>query len=98
VAGHRANTSTAVLELLSHAHAETGKGDDGVVSGKEARRILSRIARKGNNNERVKALEALSRLEQEAEARRLASNAEGDGTDSHAISCICAATHLWFHH
>jgi len=56
------------------------------------------IARKGNNNERVKALEALSRLEQEAEARRLASNAEGDGTDSHAISCICAATHLWFHH
>jgi hypothetical protein len=63
VAGHRASKSTAVTELLSYARAETGKGDDGIVSGSEARRILSRIARKGNNNERVKALEALAKLE-----------------------------------
>jgi len=62
--GSRAAKTTAVCELLAYAHAETGKGDDGIVSGKEAKRILSRISRKGNNNERIKALEALSRLDQ----------------------------------
>jgi hypothetical protein len=61
--GSRAYKTTAVAELLSYAVAETGKGDSGIVDGKEARRILSRIARKGNNNERVKALEALARLD-----------------------------------
>jgi hypothetical protein len=68
VAGHRASKSTAVCELLSYAHAQTGKGDDGIVSGQEARRILSRIARKGNNNERIKALEALARIDQAEQA------------------------------
>jgi hypothetical protein len=62
--GSRAAKTTAVCERLAYAHAETGKGDDGIVSGKEAKRILSRISRKGNNNERIKALEALSRLDQ----------------------------------
>jgi hypothetical protein len=67
--GSRAYKTTAVAELLAFAHAETGKGDSGVVDGKEARRILSRIARKGNNNERVKALEALARLDTQEHER-----------------------------
>jgi hypothetical protein len=77
VAGHRASKSTAVLELLSYARAETGRGDDGIVSGKEARRILSRIARKGSNTERVKALESLSRLAEEEKRRGEAPEDDG---------------------
>jgi hypothetical protein len=73
--GSRAYKTTAVAELLAYAHAETGKGDSGVVDGKEARRILSRIARKGNNKERVKALEALARLDA-ANHERLSSQPE----------------------
>src|SRR5262249_24194013 len=38
----RANKNTAVQELLAYAHAETGHGIDGLVTGKEVKRILSR--------------------------------------------------------
>ena len=61
--GSRADKTTAVSELLAYAHAETGKGSDGLVDGQEARRILSRIARRGNNNERIKSLEALAKID-----------------------------------
>src|SRR5262249_62279404 len=63
--GSRANKSTAVQELLAYAHAETGSGNDGLVNGKEARRILSRIARTGDNTARIKACESLARIERE---------------------------------
>src|SRR6516164_8584861 len=39
-AAHRAAKSTSVNELAAYAKAETGTGDDGVVSAKESRRIL----------------------------------------------------------
>ena len=55
-AGSRALKSTSVQELLAYAFAETGTGDDGVIKGPEARRILSRIGRTGDNSARIKAL------------------------------------------
>jgi len=63
-AGSRADRSAAVQELLAYAYAETGVGSDGVVKTGEAKRILSRIARKGDNNARIKALESLAKIEQ----------------------------------
>jgi hypothetical protein len=67
-AGSRAAKSTAVLELLAYAFAETGTGDDGVVKGGEAKRILSRIARTGDNTARIKSLESLAKLERDERA------------------------------
>lgn len=69
-AGSRALKSTSVQELLAYAFAETGTGDDGVIKGPEARRILSRIGRTGDNSARIKALELLSKLDREEQANR----------------------------
>jgi hypothetical protein len=85
--GSRAAKTTAVAELLAYAHAETGKGDSGLVDGLEARRILSRIARRGNNNERIKSLEALARIDV-AEA---AANAGPEETLEEKLVALIAA-------
>lgn len=69
-AGSRALKSTSVQELLAYAFAETGTGDDGVIKGPEARRILSRIGRTGDNSARIKALESLSKLDRDERANR----------------------------
>jgi hypothetical protein len=66
--GHKAAKSTSVGELLSYAKAETGTGDDGLVSPKEARRILSRIARRGDHRARIAALDALAKLDRDEAA------------------------------
>jgi hypothetical protein len=87
--GSRADKTTAVSELLAFAHAETGKGNDGLVDGKEARRILSRIARRGNNNERIKSLEALARIDAaEAAIPKPETSLEGD-----LAAVICLVPH-----
>jgi hypothetical protein len=67
-AGSRAAKSTAVQELLAYAFAETGTGDDGLVKDGEAKRILSRIARTGDNTARIKSLESLAKLERDERA------------------------------
>jgi hypothetical protein len=79
-AGSRAAKSTAVLNLLAMAAAETGDGDDGVVSRDEARRILSRLARGSDPNVRIKALESLNKIEVDAERAR-ASKSYGSAED-----------------
>jgi hypothetical protein len=66
--GHKAAKSTSVNELLAYAKAETGTGDDGMVSPKEARRILSRIARRGDHRARIAALESLAKLDRDEAA------------------------------
>jgi hypothetical protein len=63
-----------VGELLSYARAETGTGDDGLVGPKEARRILSRIARRGDHRARIAALESLAKLDKDEAAAK----AQGD--------------------
>jgi hypothetical protein len=63
-AGSRADKSTAVKELLAFAYLETGIGPDGTVKAAESKRIVSRIARTGNNSERLKACEFLDKAEQ----------------------------------
>src|SRR5262249_17822904 len=65
-AGHRAAKSTAVMNLLALAKAESGEGPDGVVTGAEAKRILSRLARGSDPAIRIKALESLARMDREA--------------------------------
>jgi len=80
-AGHRAAKSTAVLNMLSLARAQTGEGPDGVVTGAEAKRILSRLARGSDPNVRIKALESLARMdrdEREASAEKGLSHDEAD--------------------
>jgi len=83
-AGHKASKSTSVGELLSYARAETGTGDDGMVSPKEARRILSRIARRGDHRARIAALDALARLDRE----EAAANAQPEATLEEQIADI----------
>jgi hypothetical protein len=67
-AGSRAAKSTAVLNLMALAVAESGGGDDGLVDGAEARRILSRLARGSDPNVRIKALESLNKMERDERA------------------------------
>jgi hypothetical protein len=62
-AGHRAAHSTAVLAMLSLYAAETGTTDTSVVDTKEGKAILSRIARQAAANERIRAVEALAKLD-----------------------------------
>jgi hypothetical protein len=64
-AGHRAAHSTAVMGLLSLAHAESGKGPDGNVTLVEAKQFLSRLARGSDPNVRIKSIETLCRIERE---------------------------------
>ncbi len=64
------------MELLAYAHAETGTGaDNGVIKDGEAKRILSRIARTGDNNSRIKALDSFAKIN-EAERKQSAGTAE----------------------
>jgi hypothetical protein len=69
-AGSRAAKSTAVMNLLALATAESGGGDDGVVGTGEARRILSRLARGSDPNVRIKALDSLQKIEDRQRADR----------------------------
>jgi hypothetical protein len=61
-AGHRAAKSTAVMNMLALAQAETAGGDDGTVGPAEARRILSRLAR-GSDPSVVPIARSASRAE-----------------------------------
>jgi hypothetical protein len=70
VMAHRAARSTSVNELLAYARAETGAGDNEIVGPKEARRILSRIARRGDHRSRISALESLARLDRDEAAAK----------------------------
>src|SRR5262249_2406039 len=83
-AGHRASKSTAVMNLLALAKAESGEGPDGVVTGAEAKRILSRLARGSDPNVRIKALESLARMDRDEREANLDSTASHDEADSYA--------------
>jgi hypothetical protein len=66
-AGSRAAKSTAVMQLLALASAEGG-GSDGTVDAAEAKQILSRLARGSDPSVRIRALEALSKMDEAAKA------------------------------
>src|SRR5262245_12342470 len=83
-AGHRAAKSTAVMNLLALAKAESGEGPDGVVTGVEAKRILSRLARGSDPNVRIKALESLARMDREAREAAANQGFSHDEADSFA--------------
>jgi hypothetical protein len=69
--GHRAAHSTAVCALLNLAHAATGTGPSGNVDIEEAKSILSRLARNGDPNVRLRSCETLVRIhEREQELAR----------------------------
>ncbi len=87
-AGSRAAKSTAVMNLLAMARAESGGGDDGTVGSMEAKRILSRLARGSDPNVRIKALDSLTKLEREERAVN-ASGQEPDQIEA-ARDLICA--------
>src|SRR5262249_43772468 len=73
-AGSRAAKSTAVMNMLSLARAQTGEGPDGVVTGPEAKQTLGRLARGSDPDVRNKALGSLGgigRDEREASATEL---------------------------
>lgn len=81
--GSRVSKSTAVTELLAYAFAETGTGDDGVIKGAEPKRILSRIARTGDNASRIRAVEGLQKIEAtERDERREQAEGTGNPTDT----------------
>jgi hypothetical protein len=102
-AGSRADRSAAVQELLAYAHAETGTGSDGVVKTGEAKRILSRIARKGDNNARIKALESLAKIDRDELAATQQEYADDPAETARAIICALPSLHgpalavgMWF--
>ena len=65
-AAHRLERSVAVQNLIGLHRAECAGLNEGTVSPEESRQILSRIARNGDPSTAVRALEALSRLEEKA--------------------------------
>jgi hypothetical protein len=69
--GYRCARSNKVVQLLSLASAEAGGGIDGCVQPQEARQILSHLARGSDPSVRIKALEALAKMqEREDDAKR----------------------------
>jgi len=83
-AGSRAAKSTAVMNMLSLARAQTGEGPDGVVTGPEAKRILSRLARGSDRNVRIKALESLARMDRDEREASAGKELSLDEADSYA--------------
>jgi hypothetical protein len=69
--GYRLYRSNKVTQLLALAAAEAGGGIDGTVQPAEAKQILSHLARGSDPSVRIKALEALSKMqEREDDAKR----------------------------
>jgi len=65
--GSRAAKSTAVVNMLAFAAAEGKGGPDGNVDRAEARRLLSHIARHGDPSIRIRALEAINKMDEQDE-------------------------------
>src|SRR5262249_16412752 len=83
-AGSRAARSSAVMNLLALAKAETGEGPDGVVTGAGAKRILRRLARGSDPNVRIKALESLARMDRDEREAAADQGQSLDEADSYA--------------
>jgi hypothetical protein len=67
---HSLSRSVAVTNLIGLARAEAaGSSREGTVSVEEARQILSRMARQAGENARVRSIELLMKLDEQAEAR-----------------------------
>jgi hypothetical protein len=88
-AGSRAAKSTAVMAMVQLAQIEQAGGDDGTLSGPEARRILSKLARGSDPSVRIKAIETLNRIDREERDRQAAST--GTPTLEDMMSGILAA-------
>jgi hypothetical protein len=88
-AGSRGAKTTAVMNMMALAKAESGSGSDGTVGTAEAKQILSRLARGSDPGVRIKAIESLNKIEQ---TERAANQQEdtGDPADT-ARAIICAA-------
>ena len=102
-AGSRAAKSTAVMNLLALATAESGGGDDGVVGPGEARRILSRLARGSDPNVRIKALDSLQKIEERQRAERLKDDGPSDPIETTRQLLVAGGiysapfvTEMWF--
>jgi hypothetical protein len=68
-AGHRASHSSAVQALLGLAHSVSGIGPTGSCEIAEVKAILSRIARQGDSNSRLRACETLARIHENEQKR-----------------------------
>jgi hypothetical protein len=64
--GYKAFRTTSVQNLLAFAAAEAKGGNDGTVYGGEARRILSKLARGSDPTVKIRAIEALQKLDDKA--------------------------------
>jgi hypothetical protein len=62
--GYKAFRTTSVQNLLALAAAEAKGGHDGTVDGGEAKRILSKLARGADPNIRIRAIEAMHRMDE----------------------------------
>jgi len=89
-AGSRAAKSTAVMAMVQLAQIEQAGGDDGTLSGPEARRILSKLARGSDPSVRIKAIETLNRIDREERDRAVASGREPTWDES-ALEILATA-------
>jgi hypothetical protein len=71
-AGYRVARENAILRLLALASAEQGGGPDGTVDAAEVRRIISQLARGSDPAIRIRACEAIAKLDQADRAERVA--------------------------
>jgi hypothetical protein len=70
--GYRLARSNMIVNLLALAAAESGGGPNGNVDGKEVRQILSQLARRSDPNVKIRACEAIAKLDQADRAERVA--------------------------
>jgi hypothetical protein len=68
--GYRLFRSNKIAQLLALASAEAGGGFDGTLTLQESRQILSSLARGSDPNLRIKAIEAVQKLERDERAGR----------------------------
>lgn len=76
-AAYKASGSTGVNQLLAFATSEEPGGTTGHVDSTEAKEILSKLARSGDPNTSIRAIEQLSKLKEKEAA--LGQSIEGDG-------------------
>jgi hypothetical protein len=86
--GYRVSRSNKINQILALAAAEAGGGCDGTLDKREARGILTAMARTSDPNVRIKAIELLNKLEREEAEANVKPEENLEQTCASLICCV----------